>query len=217
MDVNSAFLNGELEEEIYMDQPKGCMVPRDKEKVYRLVKSFYGLKQAPKQWHSKFDHVLISNGFSIIDVDKCIYNKVENNSCIIICLYVDDMLIFGTNLQVVINSNSFLRSKFDMKDLGEAEVILEIKITKTLNGINLSQEHYIEKILKRFEHFDCKPVSTLYDPSSQLKKNREHSVAQTEYAQMIGCLMHLANCTRPDIACAIGRLSRYTQSPNQDH
>ena len=104
--------------------------------------------------------MLISNGFSINDVDKCIYNKVENNSCIIICLYVVDMLIFETNLQVVINTKSFLRSKFDMKDLEEVEVILRIKITRTLNGLNLSQEHYIEKILKRFEQFDCKSVST---------------------------------------------------------
>ena len=142
------------------------MVPRDEKKVYRVVKSIYGLKQAPKQWHDKFDHVLISNGFSINDVDKCIYNKVENNPCIIICLYVDDVLIFGTNLQVVIITKSFLKLKFDMKYLGEIEVILGIKITRILNGLNLSQEHYIEKILKRFEHFDCKPVSTPYDPNS---------------------------------------------------
>ena len=85
MDVKITFLNGELEEEIYMDQPEGCMVPSDEQKVCRPVKSLYGLKQAPKQCHNKFDHVLISNGFSINDVDKCIYKKVDNNSCIIIC------------------------------------------------------------------------------------------------------------------------------------
>ena len=87
------------------------------------------------------------------------------------------MLIFGTNLQVVIENKIFLRSKFDIKDLGEAGVILGIKISRTTNGLNLSQELYVEKILRRFEHFDCKLVSTLYDPNSQLKKNREHSVA----------------------------------------
>ena len=81
--------------------------------------------------------MLISNGFSINDADKCIYNKFENISCIIICLYVD-MLIFGTNLQVVIETKSFLRSKFDMKDLGEAKVIIGIKISRTSNGLNLS-------------------------------------------------------------------------------
>ena len=90
--------------------------------------------------------MLISNGFPDNDDDKCIYRKVENNLCIIICLYVDDMLIFGTNLQVVIETKSFLRSKFNMKYLGEAEVILGIKITRTLNGINHSQD----TMLRRF-------------------------------------------------------------------
>ena len=74
-------------------------------------------------------------------------------------------------------TKKFLGSKFDMKDLGEAEVILGIKITRTPNGLKLSQEYYVEKILRKFEHFDCKPVSTPYDHNSQLKKNREHSVA----------------------------------------
>ena len=127
------------------------------------------------------------------------------------------MLIFGTSLQVVIETKSFLRCKFGMKDLGEAEVILGIKTSRTFNGLNLSQEHYIEKILRRFEHFECKPVSTPYDPNSQLKKNREHSVAKTKYAQIIGSLMYLEHYTGPDIAYTIGRLSQYTQNPNQDH
>ena len=117
--------------------------------------------------------MLISNGFSINNVDKYIYRKVENNSCIIIYSYVDDVLIFGTNLQVVIDTKSFLRSKFDMKDLGEVEIILGIKITRTLNSLNLSQEHYVEKVLKKSKHFDCKPVSTPYDPIYQLKKIKD--------------------------------------------
>ena len=93
-------------------------------------------------------------------------------------------------------------------------MILGIKITRTLNGLNLSKEQYVEKILKRFEHFDCKPVSTPYDFNSQLKNKIKHSVAQTEYALIIGSLMYLENCTIPDIAYAIGRFSRYTQSLN---
>ncbi|RVW14337.1 Retrovirus-related Pol polyprotein from transposon TNT 1-94 [Vitis vinifera] len=128
-----------------------------------------------------------------------------------------NMLIFGTSLEVVCETKKFLGTKFDMKDLGEAEVILGIKITRTPNGLKISQEHYVEKILRKFEHFDYKLVSTPYDPSSQLNKNREHSVAQTEYAQIIRSLMYLMNYTRFDIAYAIGRLSWYTQSPNQDH
>ncbi|RVW82983.1 Retrovirus-related Pol polyprotein from transposon TNT 1-94 [Vitis vinifera] len=150
MDVKIAFLNVDLEEEIYMEQPEGCVVPR-KEK-------------------------------------KSVYNKYEDNTCLVTCLYVDDMLIFGTSLEVVCETKKFLGSKSDMKDLGDTEVIPGIKITRTPNGLKLSQEHYVEKILRKFEHFDCKLVSTPYDPSSQL-----------------------------DIAYAVGRLSRYTQSPNQDH
>ena len=122
--------------------------------------------------------MLVINGYSINDVDKCIYSKYEDNTCVVICLYVDDMLIFGTSLEVVCETKKFLGSKFDMKDLGEAEVILGIKITRTPNGLKLSQEHYVEKFIRKFEHFDCKPVSTPYDPRSQLKKNREHSIAQ---------------------------------------
>ena len=143
-----------------------------------MVKSLYGLKQAPKQWRNKFDHVLVTNGYSINDVDKCIYSKYEDNTCVVISLYVDDMLIFGTSLEVVCETKKFLGSKFDMKDLGEAKVILGIKITRVPNGLKLSQEHYVEKILRKFEHFYCKLVSTPYDPISLLKKNREHSVAK---------------------------------------
>nr|CAN75912.1 hypothetical protein VITISV_007252 [Vitis vinifera] len=91
MDVKTAFLNGDLEKEIYMDQPEGCVVSGKEKNVCKLVKSLYGLKQAPKQWHNKFDHVLVTNGYSINDADKCIYNKHEDNTCVVICLYVDDM------------------------------------------------------------------------------------------------------------------------------
>ena len=120
------------------------------------------------------------------------------------------MLIFGTSLEVVWETKKFLGSKFDMKDLGEAEVILGIKITRTPNGLKLSQEHYVENILRKFESFDCKLVSTPYDPSSKLKKNRELSVSQIEYAQIIGTLMYLMNYTILDTTYAVGRLSRYT-------
>ena len=111
----------------------------------------------------------------------------------------EEAILSACHIQNRISYKKFLGSKFEMKDLGEIEVILEIKITRTPNELKLSQEHYVEKILRKFEHFDCKPVSTLYDPNSQLKKNREHSVTQIEYAHIIGSLMYLMNCTRPDI------------------
>jgi hypothetical protein len=188
MDVKTAFLNGELEEEIYMDQPEGFIVFGQEKKVCKLEKSLYGLKQAPKQWHEKFDNLILANGFKANESDKCIYYKFENNACIIICLYVDDMLIFGSNIHVVNDVKSLLCSNFDMKDLGEADVILGIKITRSEKGLSLDQSHYIEKILKKYNYFDCKPACTPFDPSVKLFKNTGDSVKQNEYASIIGSL-----------------------------
>ena len=94
MDVKTPFLNGDLEEEIYILQPEGCITHGKENKVYKLNKSLYDLKQAPKQWHAKFDNVLFENGFLSIEVDKCVYTKYTGKECVIIALYVDDMLIF---------------------------------------------------------------------------------------------------------------------------
>uniref|UniRef100_A0A2N9ELT5 Reverse transcriptase Ty1/copia-type domain-containing protein n=1 Tax=Fagus sylvatica TaxID=28930 RepID=A0A2N9ELT5_FAGSY len=101
MDVKTAFLNGELDEEIYMEQPEGFIVPGKEKKVCRLVKSLYGLKQAPKQWHEKFDNAMMSNGFRINECDKCVYVKNTTSGYVIVCLYVDDMLIMGSNNDII--------------------------------------------------------------------------------------------------------------------
>jgi len=172
MDVKTAFLNGDLEEEIYMTQPEG-----QENNVYRLRKSLYGLKQAPKQWHEKFDSSLVQNGFIVILSDSCGYSKMIDSDCVLICLYVDDMLILGTNLLVVNETKKLLSSLFEMKDMGEADVILGIKIQKTNTGFSLSPSHYIEKMLKKFNQFDLTPVRTPYDPSIHLKKNKGSSMS----------------------------------------
>ena len=217
MDVKTAFLNGELEEEIYMDQPEGFVIPGQEHKVCKLDKSLYGLKQAPKQWHEKFDNLVISHGFKVNESDKCIYYKSENGISTIICLYVDDLLIFGSNLHVVNVVKSVLCANFDMKDLGEANVILGIKITRSEKGISLDQSHYIEKILKKYNYFNCKPACTPYDPSVKLFKNTGDGVRQTEYASIIGSLRYATDCTRPDIAYVVGLLCRFTSRPSVEH
>ncbi|KAL0349572.1 UNVERIFIED_CONTAM: Retrovirus-related Pol polyprotein from transposon TNT 1-94 [Sesamum radiatum] len=132
MDVKTAFLNGELDEEIYMEQPEGFVVPGQEKKVCRLVKSLYGLKQAPKQWHEKFDRTMLSNGFKINECDKCVYVKSTQHSFIIVCLYVDDMLIMGSNRDIILTTKKMLTKHFDMKDMGLADVILGLKSLKRL-------------------------------------------------------------------------------------
>ena len=200
-----------------MKQPEGFIVPGQEYKVCKLNKSLYGLKQAPKQWYEKFNSTLVNHNFVVNTSDSCVYTKMIDSECIIICLYVDDMLIFGTSLNAINEIKVFLNSKFEMKDLGEADVILGIKIRKTEFGFFLCQSHYVKKLLRKFNSFDVLPVKTPYDPSIHLKKNNGIGISQSEYAKIIGSVMYLMNYTRPDIAYAVSRLSRYTHNPSNDH
>ena len=107
-----------------MEKPEGFIVPGQEQKVCRLIKSLYGLKQAPKQWHAKFDEVMLSNGFKINECDKCVYVKQTQNYFAILCLYVDDMLITGSDCETIKKIKCLLASKFKMKDMGVVDVIL---------------------------------------------------------------------------------------------
>jgi hypothetical protein len=130
IDVKITFLNRELEEEMYMTQPDGFIVKDQEDKVCKLLKSLYGMKQVTKQRHEKFDVTLISAGFSVNEVDRCVYYRHGGGKGVIFCLYVDDILIFGTSLDVINEVKAFLCQSFNMKDLGEADVILNIKLIK---------------------------------------------------------------------------------------
>nr|AAX95300.1 hypothetical protein [Oryza sativa Japonica Group]ABA92639.2 retrotransposon protein, putative, Ty1-copia subclass [Oryza sativa Japonica Group] len=204
MDVKTAFLNGELEEEIYMDQPNGYVLEGQEEMVCKLLKSLYGLKQAPKKWHEKFNTTVTSAGFIVNKADKCVYYRYGGGEGVIFCLYVDDILIFGTSLNVIEEVKDFLSKSFEMKDLGVADV-------------TLVQSHYVDKVLSRFGYSDCKPATTPYDPNVLLRKNRRIARHQLRYSQIIGSLMYLASATRPDISCDVSKLSRFVSNPRDDH
>ncbi|GJV48852.1 zinc finger, CCHC-type containing protein [Tanacetum coccineum] len=163
IDIKTAFLNGELDGEVYMNQPQGFIMPGNEKKVCKLVKSLYGLKQAPKQWHQKFDEV------------------------------------------------ELLSSWFFMKDMGEADVILGIRIKHENNGILISHSHYIENVLKKFNYFDHTPVNTLMDTSEKLKLNTGKAVSQLKYSRVISCLMYTMTITRPDIAFVVCKLISNTE------
>jgi hypothetical protein len=217
MDVKTAFLNGDLDEEVYMEQPEGFVMSGNEKKVCKLIKSLYGLKQAPKQWHEKFDYVILSHGFKHNNADKCIYSKFTDCYGVIICLYVDDLLIFGTNMEGISETKKYLTSKFKMKDLKEVDTILGIKVKKYSGGYALCQSHYIEKILLKFQRLGIKEASTPYDSAFKLTENSGRAIAQLEYASAIGSLMYAMLCTRPDISFAVCKLSRYTNKPSTEH
>ena len=161
MDVKTAFLNGELEKEIYMDQPDDFVANGQEGNVCKLLKSLCGLKQVPKQWHEKFDKTLTSAGFVVNEADKCVYYRYGGGEGVILCLYVDGILIFGKNINVIKEVKDFLSGNFEMKDMGEANVILNIKLLREGNsGITLVQSHYVEKMLNRFVYSDCTSAPT---------------------------------------------------------
>ena len=151
-----------------MNQPEDFTMPGNEHKVFKLLKFLYGLNQASRQRHEKFDQCLLSNGFKTNESDKCIYYKSFDDAHVIICLYVDDLLLFGPNMDVINATKMLLKNNFDMKDLGEANVILGVKITQTSIGIFVDQSHYIEIFLDKYNYFDCKSAYTPFDSNVHL-------------------------------------------------
>ncbi|KAL5733960.1 hypothetical protein ACOSP7_031821 [Xanthoceras sorbifolium] len=226
LDVKTAFLHGDLEEEIYMRQPEGFKEAGKENLVCRLKKSLYGLKQALRQWYKKFDSFMSSSGFTRCQADHCCYIKRFDNSFIILLLYVDDMLVAGSDMQEIMNLKRELSKQFAMKDLGAAKQILGMRIKRDTKSetLLLSQAEYIKKVLSRFNMQDAKPVSTPLgvhfrlskEQSPKTEEERTH-MAKVPYASAIGSLMYAMVCTRPDIAQAVGAVSRYMNNPGKIH
>lgn len=226
LDVKTAFLHGDLEEEIYMKQPEGFVVPGKEHLVCRLKKSLYGLKQAPRQWYKRFDSFMISLGYSRSQFDDCVYYGQFNGSQVYLLLYVDDMLIASRDKSLISRLKVQLSNEFDMKDLGEAKKILgmEIHRDRQIGKLYLSQKKYIAKVLDRFSMNDSKSVST---PLASHFKLSEDQCPKTEdqmeqmynvpYSSAVGSLMYAMVCTRPDLAHAISVVSRYMHNPGKDH
>ena len=226
MDVKTAFLNGELSEEIFMKQPEGFIEPGNEHLVCKLNRSIYGLKQASRQWYLKFDSVISCFGFKENQVDNCVYMKSEGKNFIFLILYVDDILLASTNLDLLEQTKSFLSKKFDMKDLGEAKYVLGIEIKRDRSRflLGLSQQSYINTVLKRFDMQDCTAGAVPMSKGDKLHKNQcprnnlqREQMLNKPYAELIGSLMYAQVCTRPDLSYAVGILSRFQSNPGIEH
>ena len=174
MDVKTAFLNEDLEEAVYMVQSQGFYNDKDSHLVCKLKKSIYGLKQASRQWYIKFHNVIVSYGFVENIVDQCIYLKVSRSKYIFLVLYVDDSLLASSDLGLLHETKQFLSQNFEMKDLGEASYVIDIKIhrDKSQRVLGLSQKAYIEKVLKRFGMKDCTPTVAPIMKGDKFSKNQ---------------------------------------------
>jgi hypothetical protein len=189
MDVKSSFLNGELEEEVYIEQPEGFLLSEKEDYVYKLKKYLYGLKKAPRAWYSRLERYLYKQGFRNGNVDNNIYIKVDRDNISIIEVYVDD-IIFGSDDDRM--SQSFekdMQNEFEMSFLGELTLFLGLKIFQCDKGIFISHIKYIIEMLN-FGMEDCKPISTLMQTSCNLRKDYESKDAyQRLYISMIGSLL----------------------------
>ncbi|KAH9697268.1 Integrase catalytic domain-containing protein [Citrus sinensis] len=227
LDVKTAFLHGDLEEEIYMIQPCGFRVAGKENHVYRLIKSLYGLKQSPRQWYKRFDQFIQGQKFTRSEHDHCVYfRRLPDGAFIYFLLYVDDMLIASKNRDEIERLKKQLASEFEMKDLGDAQRILgmEIRRDKKNGSVWLTQKSYLKKVLERFGMDDkTKPVCTPLAPHFKLSsfscpRSQEECdyMARVPYASAVGSLMYAMVCTSPDISQAVSMISRYIHNPGKN-
>ncbi|KAK2447548.1 secreted RxLR effector protein [Trifolium repens] len=225
MDVKTAFLHGELEETIYMQQPEGFV--EDNSKVCLLKKSLYGLKQSPRQWYRRFDDFLLKTGFVRSNYDSCVYMMKKDEKVILyLLLYVDDILIASSDKHEIQQLKVKLNGEFEMKDLGNAKKILGMDIVRDRSKgvLFLSQHDYLKKVVERFRMSDSKVVNTPLGHHSKLSvkqcpqsEDEKKKMEGTPYASGVGSIMYGMVCSRPDLSYAISVVSRFMANPGQVH
>ncbi|KAK4387768.1 Retrovirus-related Pol polyprotein from transposon RE2 [Sesamum angolense] len=217
MDVKSAFLNGYIDEEIYVEQPPGFIAKGSEEKVLRLKKALYGLKQAPRAWYSRIDKYFMDRGFRRSLSELTLYIKSQGNDTLIVSLYVDDLIYTGNNEKMIQYFKEDMMKTFEMSDLGLMHFFLGIEINQEKEGIFICQMKYTETLLKKFKMESCKTVITpLVTGEKYQKEDGSQKFDGSIYRSLIGSLLYLT-ATRPDIMFATSLLSRFMQSPSQVH
>ena len=223
MDVKSAFLNGLLDEEIYMEQPQGFIDPDHPHKVCLLKKAIYGLKQASRAWNLQFHGVLLDLGFTCTHSDAGVYHRQDDGGILIIIFYVDDITILGDNLKNIGKLKSMLSNRYEMSDLGEIDSYLgvQIKRDRSKKRIEIDQSRYILEIITRFGLSDANPARTPLPTGADVHLEKYTGQASNAdiklYQQMIGSLLYVQIGTHPDISFAVSHLAQYASNPSPDH
>ncbi|KAK2355926.1 putative mitochondrial protein [Trifolium repens] len=217
LDVKSAFLNGPLDEEVYVSQPPGFEIKGKENMVFRLYKALYGLKQAPRAWNKIIDQFLIQIGFKKCAAEFGVYVQSSKEELVIICLYVDDLLITGSQKSEIEKLKFKLKAEFEMTDLGELSFFLGMEFVKVKNGIVMHQQKYICELLDKFELSNCNSVSNPSETNSKLSECSEmEKVDPTLFRKMVGSLRYVCN-SRPDICYSVSMISRYMHDPRKPH
>ena len=217
MDVKSAFLNGFINELVYVDQPPGFEDPRYPNHVYRLSKALYGLKQAPRAWYERLRDFLIEKGFTIGKVDTTLFTKKLDGEIFICQVYVDDIIFGSTNEAYCKEFGDLMSKEFEMSMIGELTFFLGFQVKQLKEGTFISQEKYTKDLLKRFNMDDCKPIKTPMPTNGHLDLDvGGNPVDQTLYRSMIGSLLYLT-ASRPDIMFSVCMCARFQADPRESH
>jgi hypothetical protein len=216
IDFKQAFLNGDLSEVVYIEQPQGF--DDGTGRVYLLHKSLYGLKQAPRAWYTKLRDCLLSLGYKQSDADAGVFFRNKGGG-VWLLLYVDDKLLMGPNDTLVKQAIAELGSRFVITDMGEAHMYLGVEITRTSESIKLTQKRYTLSLLSKYgvplvaNGGKVVPTPAIPRPPVESMATASASAAHNPFAELTGALLYLATWTRPDIAFAVNRLTRCIQSP----
>jgi hypothetical protein len=216
LDVNTAFLHGDLNEEVYMKPPPGLTLPHP-DLVCKLQKSLYGLKQASRQWNTKLTDTLVSSGYIQSKSDYSLFTKQTHAGFTVILVYVDDLVLGGTDMNEIKNVKTLLNDKFSIKDLGVLKYFLGFEVARTSQGISLCQRKYTLDLLSDSGLLGAKPCSTPMQPYLQLHKTSGTILSKpTAYRRLIGRLLYLTH-SRPEIAYAVSKLSQFLSTPTNEH
>jgi hypothetical protein len=217
MDMKSAFLNGDLKEEVYVRQPMGFIIIGQEGKVLRLRKALYGLRQAPRAWNSKLDDTLKKMDFVQSEHEHAMYRRSHDGDILLVGVYVDDLVITGSSLKAVEEFKEEMKRAFLMSDLGLLSFYLGIEVRQDVGGITLRQAHYAKKILEMAGMADYKAVATPME--ERLRLSRDSMTEEVDailYRRIIGSLRYLIH-TRPDLTYAVGYVSQFLERPTEEH
>jgi hypothetical protein len=213
LDINAAYLNADLSEDIYMRPPQGH--PLYNKVYFKLNKALYGLKQAGREWNEKLDSTLLEMKFRRLNSEPCIYVK-ENKLKEIICIltvYVDDILLIGKE-NVIINIKEQIKMNYNIKYIGEVDFVIGIKFERQSDGYIIHQRGYLRELLNKFRLTNCAPVRNMKPLENKELRNKKFN--ETFYRSAIGNLLYLAICTRPDILFSVNQAARKSKNPTME-
>ncbi|GJZ43793.1 putative ribonuclease H-like domain-containing protein [Tanacetum coccineum] len=213
MDVKSAFLYGRIDEEVYVTQPKGFVDPQHPKKVYKVVKALYGLHQAPRAWYATLSTFLLKHGYRRGTIDKTLFLKKHKRDIILVQVYVDDIIFGSTKKAWCDEFEALMKGEFEMSAMGELTFFLGLQVQQRPDGIFISQDKYVQEILKKFDLECVRTATTPYEAPKPKSKNEPDSPVNVHlYRSMIGSLMYLT-ASRPDIMFAVSACSRNQVTP----